>query len=131
MYVSDIDGNISLVDPSRYDNTKHFALTNEQLLSLRERAGNLAMNSEVLNNISGATGMKSIREFLITAIEKLGTTTMTGYSSKEANDIFNGAKLLMQSGPDGFYKITEKNQAEDVKAALTYLKNQLRHDPGM
>jgi hypothetical protein len=74
MYVSDAEGNISLVDPNKYDNTKHFALTNKQLMGLRERAGNFAMNSEILTNLSGTTGMKSIRDFLMTAIEKLGTT---------------------------------------------------------
>lgn len=131
MYVSDAEGNVSLVDPNKYDNTKHFALTNKQLMGLRERAGNFAMNSEILTNLSGTTGMKSIRDFLMTAIEKLGTTEVKGYSSKEANDIFNGAKILMESGPDGFYKITEEKQAKDVAAALKYLKNQLRHDPGM
>lgn len=131
MYVSDAEGNISLVDPNKYDPTKEFALTNKQIMGLRQRSDNFAMNSDILNNMSGTIGMGTVRQFLLDAIEKLGTTSTQGYSSKEANDIFNGAKLLMASGPDGFYKITEEKQAKDIDAALRYLKNQLRHDPGM
>lgn len=131
MYVSDQEGNVLTVNPRNYDPEKHFALTNNQLLGLRERASNFAMNSTILNNLSGAIGMKTIQNFLEGAVEKLGTTSMQGYSSKEANDIFNGAKILMASGPDGFYKVTDKQQARDVRSALSYLKTQLKLNPGM
>lgn len=131
MYVSDQEGNVLTVNPRNYDPEKHFALTNNQLLGLRERASNFAMNSTILNNLSGAIGMKTIQSFLEGAVEKLGTTSMQGYSSKEANDIFNGAKILMASGPDGFYKVTDKQQARDVRSALSYLKTQLKLNPGM
>lgn len=131
MYVSDQEGNVLTVNPRNYDPEKHFALTNNQLLGLRERASNFAMNSTILNNLSGAIGMKTIQNFLAGVVEKLGTTSMQGYSSKEANDIFNGAKILMASGPDGFYKVTDKQQARDVRSALSYLKTQLKLNPGM
>jgi hypothetical protein len=131
MYVSDQEGNVLTVNPRNYDPEKHFALTNNQLLGLRERASNFAMNSTILNNLSGAIGMKTIQNFLEGVVEKLGTTSMQGYSSKEANDIFNGAKILMASGPDGFYKVTDKQQARDVRSALSYLKTQLKLNPGM
>ena len=131
MYVSDQEGNVLTVNPRNYDPEKYFALTNNQLLGLRERASNFAMNSTILNNLSGAIGMKTIQSFLEGAVEKLGTTSIQGYSSKEVNDIFNGAKILMSSGPDGFYKITDKQQARDVRSALSYLKTQLKLNPGM
>lgn len=124
MYVYE-DGNIKAVDPTKFDGTKQVALTNEEMLGFRERSGEYAMNSSVLNSMSGTTGMKTIQDYLVGLVEKLGTSSLQGYASKEQNQIVNGIKHLMEAGPDGYYKITDKQQARDAQSALNYLYNQL------
>lgn len=125
MYVYDADGNISTVNPNEFDPQKHMALTNEQLLGMRERSSKFAMNGNLLNNMSGTVGMKTVQDYLVGLVEKLGTTTVQGYASKKENQIVNGIKELMEAGPDGFYKITDKSQASDINVALQYLHMQL------
>lgn len=130
MYVKDQDGNLTTVSASEYakgyDDRKYTAITNEQLLGYREAKGSpLAMNSEVLSSIGGAIGIRSVQEYLLGLVEKLGTTTEQGYASKKQNQIVNGIERLMAAGPDGYYKITDEHQAKDVNAALTYLYSQL------
>ena len=124
MYVYE-DGNIKTVDPTKFDRAKQVALTNEEMLGFRERSGEYAMNSSVLNSMSGTTGMKTIQDYLIGLVEKLGTSNLQGYASKEQNQIVNGIKHLMEAGPDGYYKITDKQQARDAQSALHYLYSQL------
>lgn len=125
MYISDSEGNIKTIDPSKFDPSKQHALTNEQMLGLRERSSQFAMNSGLLNNMSKAIGMESIQKYLRELVEKLGTTNVQGYGSKEQTQIINGIKELMEAGPDGYYKITNKQQAGDINAALKYLHGQL------
>ena len=125
MYISDSEGNIKTIDPSKFDPSKQTALTNEQMLGLRERSSQFAMNSGLLNNMSKAIGMESIQKYLLELVEKLGTTNVQGYGSKEQTQIINGIKELMEAGPDGYYKITNKQQAGDINAALKYLHGQL------
>ena len=125
MYVSDEEGNITTVDPSKFDSSKQFALTNEQMLGMRERSSKFAMNGSLLNSMSGTVGMKTVQDYLVGLVEKLGTSSLQGYGSKEQNQIINGIRHLMESGPDGYYKITDKQQARDINSALHYLHNQL------
>lgn len=130
MYVQDKDGNIKTVSATEYakkfDKGEYIAITNEQLLGLREMKGSpLAMNSEVLNSMSGTIGIKSVQDYLLGLVEKLGTTVEQGYGSKKQNQIINGIESLMVAGPDGFYKITNEQQATDVEAAMSYLYSQL------
>lgn len=124
MYIYE-GGKVKTVDPTKFDGSKQVALTNEEMLGYRERSGSYAMNSGVLNSMSGTTGMKTIQDYLIGLVEKLGTSSMQGYASKEQNQIINGIKHLMEAGPDGYYKITDKQQARDAQSALYYLYNQL------
>lgn len=130
MYVQDKDGNIKTVSATEYakkfDKGEYIAITNEQLLGLREMKGSpLAMNSEVLNSMSGTIGIKSVQDYLLGLVEKLGTTVEQGYGSKKQNQIINGIESLMVAGPDGFYKIKNSQQGKDVDTALSYLYGQL------
>lgn len=129
MYVQDEDGQIRTISATEYskgfEKGKYQAITNEQLLGLREQYSQFAMNSDILNSISGTIGIKSVQDYLLGLVEKLGTTTEQGYGSKKQNQIVNGIEKLMAAGPDGFYKITDEHQAKDINAALTYLYSQL------
>lgn len=129
MYVQDTEGNIKTISASEYaknyNDKKYQAITNEELLGLRENHASFAMNSDILNSISGTIGIRSVQDYLLGLVEKLGTTSEQGYGSKKQNQIINGIEKLMSAGPDGFYKITDEHQAKDVNAALTYLYSQL------
>ena len=125
MYVSDSEGNISTVDPTKFNREKQVALTNEQMLAYRERVGSFAMNSGILNSMAGTIGIKTVQDYLVDLVDKLGTSNLQGYASKEHNQIINGIKSLMEAGPDGYYKITDKQQARDANTAIHYLYNQL------
>jgi hypothetical protein len=81
--------------------------------------------------MSGTIGVKTVQDYLLGLVEKLGHDTLQGYSTKESQDILNGAKLLMNEGPDGFYKITDKQQARNINSAVNYLINQLGKNRGM
>lgn len=124
MYVYE-DGTIKTVDPHKYDSSKQVALTNEEMVGYRERSGQYAMNSNLLNSMGGAIGMKSVQTYLLGLVEKLGTSSVEGYASKEKNQIINGIKQLMEAGPDGYYKVSSSQQAQDINAALKYLHGQL------
>lgn len=129
MYVQDAEGNITTVSATEYakgfEKGEYQAITNEQLLGLREKYSEFAMNSDILNSISGTIGIKSVQDYLVGIVEKLGTTTEQGYASKKQKQIINGIEALMAAGPDGYYKITNEHQAKDVETALTYLYSQL------
>ena len=128
MYVYDKEGNVKTVSTSEYSKQsgdEYQAITNEQLLALRERSPQFAMNSNVLNGISGVIGIKTVQNYLLGLVEKLGTTSEQGYASKQQSQIINGIESLMAAGPDGYYKISDEHQAKDINSALTYLYSQL------
>lgn len=121
------EGEISTVSADDYskDKSRYQALTNSQLLGLREQNSQFAMNTNLLNNVSGTIGMKTIQDYMLGLVEKLGTETSSGYTSKKGNQIAKGLEALLSGGPDGYYKVSNETQAQDVKAALTYLYSQL------
>lgn len=126
MYVMDRESKkITTIDPSKFQNEKYSVLTNRQMLELRTRSASYAMDSGILNDMRATVGIKTVEDFLVGLVEKLGTTTSQGYGSKEQAKIINGIQSLMEAGPDGYYKITDKQQARDVHSALQYLHNQL------
>lgn len=129
MYVYDKDGNIKTVSTSEYSqersNKQYQAITNEQLLALRERYPQFAMDHNILNGIGGAIGIKSVQNYLLGLVEKLGTTSEQGYASKQQSQIINGIESLMAAGPDGYYKVSDEHQAKDINYALSYLYSQL------
>ena len=129
MWVQDDEGQIKTVSTSDYakgsKKGKYVAITNEELLGLREKYSQFAMNSDILNSISGTIGIKSVQDYLQGIVEKLGTVTEQGYATKKQSQIVNGIEKLMASGPDGYYKITDEHQGKDIEVALTYLYSQL------
>lgn len=125
MYVINTDGNIETVRPENFDIEKQQALTNQQILGLRERSETFAMDSVLLNNLEGAVGMKTIQEYLLEIVEKLGMSSTQGYISKEQGMVIDGIKELISGGPEGYYKIKSKSPSSDIKTALQYLYSQL------
>lgn len=121
MYVYSDNSGIEVIDPTEYYQNKdtYTALTNSQLLSLRERQPELAYNQNILNNISNSVGTESIVNYLKGVIKDFGTKTIEGYTSKHKEDIEEGFRNILMGGPDGYYKITNKDQG--TERALEYL----------
>lgn len=121
MYVYSENDGISTVDPSEYysNKDKYQALTNSQLLSLREHQPELAYRQDILNNLSNSVGMESIVNYLKGVIKDFGTKTIEGYTLKNKEQIEDGFRSLLMGGPDGYYKITNKDQG--TERALEYL----------
>ena len=127
LYVFSRNEGIKLITPKEYYNNQdnYQVITNSQLLKLRESDVNLAYNSNMLSDAVQAIGINTVYNELIKITEKLGTEILQGYSSKDANDIFNGAKYLMQSGPEAYYKVTDERQISDIEKTLYYLYKKL------
>jgi hypothetical protein len=89
LYVIDNDYNMSTVSPEEFykNKDKYQALTNSQVLGLREKDPNLAYNTDILNDVSGAIGMKVITDQLSDIITKFGHLSRTEYINKTGDNI--------------------------------------------
>lgn len=129
LYVIDDDYNMSTVSPEEFykNKDKYQALTNSQVLGLREKDPNLAYNTDILNDVSGAIGMKVITDQLSDIITKFGHLSRTEYINKTGDNIsqktWDGMQLLINNGPNGYYKATTKSEKENLNSAVMYLWN--------
>lgn len=128
MYVLTSKG-VSTVSPTEYHNNsdQYQALTNGQLMELRRRQGTgLEFQDGLLIDMSNATSMKQVNDYLRAIIKDFGSTKMSGYTSKQHSAIQSGLNLLTS---DIQYKYNSEYQVEnsekDIKAALTYLYDAL------
>lgn len=111
---------------------KYQALTNSQVLGLREQDSNMAFNSNVLRDMSGALGLKTITTQLMDTVSKFGTMSRTEYTKNTGDAIsqsaWDGMQILLGDGPQGYYKATTKSERENVQSALRYLWSSLGTD---
>lgn len=111
---------------------KYQALTNSQVLGLREQDSNMAFNSNVLRDMSGALGLKTITTQLMDTVSKFGAMSRTEYTRNTGNTIsqsaWDGMQILLGNGPQGYYKATTKSEKENVQSALRYLWSSLGTD---
>lgn len=129
-------GNLETVSHSDYSKNqdKYLALTNEDVLNIRRNDTSLAYRTDILDNISSAVGMKTITDYAKALIQEFGTTSITGYSEKQASKIRSGLEHIvagdagdfrgvLTQGPDGVYKISSEATIVDtgIKEALNYL----------
>lgn len=132
------DNTVKQISQKEYDPQKHLVLTNQELLELRRKDPNLAFNTNIIDALNGAVGMPTILEYIKNTIKELGTTEITGLSSKQIQKIRQGIDLLtsetqgnlqglITEGPDGIYKITRKSTIadEDLQWTVKYLLNTL------
>lgn len=111
---------------------KYQALTNSQVLGLREQDSNMAFNINVLRDMSGALGLKTITTQLMDTVSKFGTMSRTEYTRNTGDAIsqsaWDGMQILLGEGPQGYYKATTKSERENVQSALKYLWSSLGTD---
>lgn len=136
LYVQGEDGKISTISPTEYNNNrdKYNPLTNQELLWYRRSNPSMAFQDDILDNLSATVGMKDITDYARALINEFETTTITGYSEKQAAAIRSGLEHIvsgdignfrgvLQEGPDGIYKISQESTIADtnIEAALNYL----------
>ena len=111
---------------------KYQVLTNSQLLGLREKDPNMAFNSNILKDVAGAISLNKITDQLLDMISKFSTTTRSEYINKTGDNIsqsaWNGIQLLIDEGPDGYYKATTKTELNNMRSAMDYLWSALGAD---
>ena len=124
LYVFNSDGKLTTVSAKEYaDNKDNYqVLTNSQLMYYRETQPELAFQTGILDDLHNTIGMNSITKYLRDTINAFGSDTLEGYTVKNP-EVKNGLQLLMQAGPDGYYKFTTEEELRDVNRALDYLYN--------
>ena len=133
IYVYSEDGLRTVsADEFHKNRDKYQALTNSQVLGLREQDSNMAFNSNVLRDMSGALGLKTITTQLMDTVSKFGTMSRTEYTRNTGDAIsqsaWDGMQILLGEGPQGYYKATTKSERENVQSALRYLWSSLGTD---
>ena len=124
LYVFNSDGKLTTVSAKEYaDNKDNYqVLTNSQLMYYRENRPELAFQTGILDDLSNTIGMNSITKYLRDTINAFGSDTLEGYTVKNP-EVRDGLQLLMQAGPDGYYKFTKEEELRDINRALDYLYN--------
>ena len=124
IYAFNSDKKLTKITPKEYSENKdnYQILTNSQLMYFREHQPDLAFQTDILNDLQNTIGMNSITKYLRDTINAFGSDKLQGYTTKD-KEVNNGLQLLMQSGPDGFYKFTKEEELRDVNHALRYLYN--------
>ena len=127
-------GKIKSVSPDEYDPSSQVALTNQDLINYRRENPSMAFQSDILDNLASAVGMKSITDYARNIIKDFGKTTITGYGQKQNDEIQIGMdqivtgdagpiQSLISRGPDGIYKLSQQATVADLHldAALNYI----------
>lgn len=134
IYVIDAEQKMSTISAEEFHNNrdKYQALTNSQVLGLREQDPSLAYRADILKDAAGTIGMKTISDQLVDVVNKFGTTTRNEYIKNTGEQIsqsaWDGMQILIGNGPNGYYKATTKSEREDVQSALGYLWRTLGSD---
>lgn len=136
IYAYDTNGEIKTISATKLaDNPDQYqALTNSQLLELRERMPNLAFTSTITNDLQDTIGMKSLMNYVNGLIAEFGENTNENknsrYTQKERGMIERGFEQILGGvSPDGVYEVNTSNKAsntgysskEEFSAALNYL----------
>lgn len=131
IYAMTEDGELTAISPDTYykNQDEYKALTNNELLRLRENSPQFAFNTTVLDDINNSVSMKAVMEQITGIIQKFDKTKQSGYTAKQGQLIQNGLEALIGGGPDGYYKFsTEVDKgasASERNAAIHYLYQNL------
>lgn len=131
IYAMTEDGELTAIDPNTYykNQDEYQALTNNELLRLRENSPQFAFNTTVLDDINNSVSMKAVMEQITGIIQKFDKTKQSGYTAKQGQMIQSGLEALIGGGPDGYYKFsTEVDKgasAAERNAAINYLYQNL------
>ena len=111
------------------DRESEVPITNHQLLNMRATNPNEAFSSNYSYIVQGSVGINKVTDEIKKLAESIGTTELEeqGFTKKEASNISEGLKQLLQDVPDGIYKISTKtkSQQQQIDSALNYIMKSL------
>lgn len=133
------DKGLSTVSATEYakHRDKYQALSNNDLLYLRQEEEGLAYNGNILNNLSKTIGLKSISDYVVKLVNDFGTNKKSSetspYSHIQMQKIEQGLRQMIGNGPDGYYKLGQATETshqgfdseESFQAAVDYLYSSL------
>jgi hypothetical protein len=113
MYVYDKDGEMKKIDISEFDHEKYVAISNSQLLSMRQRQ--FGFQDNIMNDLENMVGMSSVQDEIAKIISKIGSAETSAYiKNPSANKVL---QALMTEGPEGVYKLSQKDRSEGLQPA--------------
>lgn len=121
MYVYDKDGEMKKIDISEFDHEKYVPISNSQLLSMRQRQ--FGFQDNIMNDLENMVGMSSVQDEIAKIISKIGSAETSAYiKNPSANKVL---QALMAEGPEGVYKLSQKDRSEGLQPAWNAIYTQL------
>lgn len=127
LYVIDANGKLNTVSINDFDQEKHRALTNSELMGLRTDPKNfgLAMNTTILSDLQYSKGLKSVTDYIRTTVSAFENNSSGRYITKDEESIRKGIEALTGTGPNGYYKYSSTVKIEDMNKAISFLYSTL------
>lgn len=134
LYALNKDGdvvNVSAKDYEKNPDKYQMVLTNQDLLSYRERNTDTAFNQNILHDIQNAVGTKTLVDYLNNLIGQFGTTKNTNLTEEETSNIKAGIKKIKTgykvSKSTEFGKGSDKEMAAAIRYLYSALPNTFKH----
>lgn len=123
MYVrnKDKDWEIEQVSISDFDREKHVPISNSELLSMRQRQ--FGFQDKFMNDLENMVGMTTTQKEIDRIINEIGSAETSAYiKNPSANRVI---QALMQDGPEGIYKLSQKDRSEGLQPAWNAIYQRL------
>ena len=127
------EGDFKLLTPEEAKNSEYIPITNQELLTYRAHDPSLSFDTDILNVVESGVGISYINDLVQKAIAKLESSTKIEEGYFSSNYLIQGLEQLKQVMHQGNqdldyiykYKITNKDQQQQIKSALSYIMQTL------
>ena len=142
LYIPGEDGKINKIHASKFDATKHTALTVGELLQQRKFNPNEVDNESIATTVGNNIGIEKINDYIQGIIQAVGTSensseayvSLGSILGKEAarrpnegqmealKDLY---QLTQQIGSDAIFKVKDQYKSKNIDAAMSYIMSML------
>ena len=121
MYVYNKEGKMQKLDASKFDRNEYIPVSNSELLALRQRQ--LGFQDNIMNDLENLVGMATVQQEISRIINDIGSVEVSSFVKN--TNAQNVLKALFEEGPDGIYKLSEKDRNEGLQPAWNAIYGQL------